>query len=129
MSKRELYRDPVNGKIGGVCAGLANYFSLEVWVVRILVISAGLLGGGFLIVLAYLALMLMLEKQPYQYEQNVKSQREHTLKSKPWEQGQSANDLIKTLDDDLTRVEKRVRDMEAYVTSETFKVNREFSKL
>ncbi len=126
---RELYRDTVNGKIGGVCAGLANYFNLEVWVVRILVISAGLLGGGFLIVLAYVALMLMLEKQPYQYEQNMRSQREHTLKSKPWEQGQTANDLLQTLEADLSKVDKRIRNMEAYVTSETFKVNREFNKL
>ncbi len=129
MNSRELYRDPVNGKIGGVCAGFANYFGLEVWVVRILVISAGLLGGGFLIVLAYAALMLMLEKQPYQYQQTVKSQREHTLKSKPWEQGQTADALLNTLNEDLTKVEKRVRNMEAYVTSEAFKVNREFSKL
>ncbi len=129
MNSRELYRDPVNGKIGGVCAGLANYFGLEVWVVRILAISAGLLGGGFLIVLAYVALMLMLEKQPYQYQQTVKSQREHTLKSKPWEQGQTADALLNTLYEDLTKVEKRVRNMEAYVTSEAFKVNREFSKL
>ncbi|MEZ8138402.1 PspC domain-containing protein, partial [Vibrio splendidus] len=42
---RELYRDPINGKLSGVCAGLANYFGLEVWLVRILVISAALLGG------------------------------------------------------------------------------------
>lgn len=47
MSKRELYRDPYNGKIAGVCAGLANYFGLEVWLVRILVITAALLGGTF----------------------------------------------------------------------------------
>jgi len=129
MSSRELYRDPINGKIGGVCAGLANYFNLEVWVVRILVISAGLLGGGFLIVLAYAALMLMLEKQPYQYEQNVRSQREHTLKSKPWEQGQTANDLLQTLEQDLSKTDQRIRNIEAYVTSETFKVNREFKNL
>ncbi|MBD0785422.1 envelope stress response membrane protein PspC [Vibrio sp. Y2-5] len=129
MTSRELYRDPINGKIGGVCAGLANYFGLEVWIVRILVISAALLGGGFLIVLAYLALMLMLEKQPYQYEQTVKSQREHTLKSKPWEQGQTAGALLNTLNGDLAKVEKRVRNMEAYVTSDAFKVNREFNKL
>lgn len=129
MNSRELYKDPINGKIGGVCAGLANYFGLEVWVVRILIISAGLLGGGFLIVLAYVALMLILEKQPYQYQQTVKAQREHTLKSKPWEQGQTADALLNTLNEDLTKIEKRVRNMEAYVTSEAFKVNREFSKL
>ncbi|WP_133152586.1 PspC domain-containing protein, partial [Vibrio sp. 10N.261.52.A1] len=37
---RDLYRDPINGKLSGVCAGLANYFGLEVWLVRIMVISA-----------------------------------------------------------------------------------------
>jgi phage shock protein C len=73
--------------------------------------------------------MLMLEKQPYQYEQSVKSQREHTLKSKPWEQGQTPGALLNTLNEDLTKVEKRVRNMEAYVTSDAFKVNREFNKL
>ncbi|HAH03777.1 MAG TPA: envelope stress response membrane protein PspC, partial [Vibrio sp.] len=64
---RELYRDPINGKLSGVCAGLANYFGLEVWLVRILVISAALLGGSFLVLLAYVALTFMLEKQPPQY--------------------------------------------------------------
>ncbi|MBD1564779.1 envelope stress response membrane protein PspC [Vibrio sp. SA48] len=126
---RELYRDAVNGKITGVCAGLANYLGLEVWLVRILVISASLLGGFFLVALAYLALTLMLEKQPVQYVEALKSQREYKLKNKPWEQGQTAEALLDTLDQDLCQVEGTVRQMEAYVTSEAFKVNREFSKL
>ncbi|NGZ63022.1 envelope stress response membrane protein PspC [Vibrio aestuarianus subsp. francensis] len=129
MMARELYRDTVNGKITGVCAGLANYLGLEVWLVRILVISASLLGGFFLVALAYLALTLMLEKQPVQYVETLKSQREHKLKNKPWEQGQTAEALLDTLDQDLRQVEGTVRQMEAYVTSEAFKVNREFSKL
>ncbi|NAX17789.1 MULTISPECIES: envelope stress response membrane protein PspC [unclassified Vibrio] len=129
MASRELYKDPVNGKIAGVCAGLANYLGLEVWLVRILVISAALLGGGFLVLLAYMALMLMLEKQPTQYVETLKAQREHTLKNKPWEQGQTAEALLATLDQDLTRVDQKIREMEAYVTSEAFKVNREFNQL
>lgn len=129
MSSRELYRDPVNGKLTGVCAGLANYFGLEVWLVRILVITVALLGGFALVIIAYLALSLMLEKQPEQYRDSLRSQQPHTLKSKPWEQGQTAQALLQTLDQDLTNVESRVRKMEAYVTSEAFKVNREFSKL
>jgi len=28
---KTLYRDPVNGKLGGVCAGLAEYFGMETW--------------------------------------------------------------------------------------------------
>ncbi|CSI93363.1 phage shock protein C [Vibrio cholerae] len=34
-----------------------------------------------------------------------------------------------TLDRDLSQVESRIRGVEAYVTSEAFKVNREFRKL
>ncbi|MFG0606922.1 envelope stress response membrane protein PspC [Vibrio mimicus] len=129
MSKRELYRDPYNGKLAGVCAGLANYFGLEVWLVRILVVTAGLLSGTFFVVVAYVAMAFMLEKQPKQYSENIRSHQEHTLKSKPWEQGQSPKGLLQTLDRDLNQVESRIRAVEAYVTSEAFKVNREFRKL
>ncbi|EGR1859571.1 envelope stress response membrane protein PspC [Vibrio cholerae] len=129
MSKRELYRDPYNGKIAGVCAGLANYFGLEVWLVRILVITAALLGGTFLVLVAYVAMALMLEKLPKQYREDIRSQQEHTLKSKPWAQGQAPKELLHTLDRDLCQVESRIRGVEAYVTSEAFKVNREFRKL
>ncbi|EGQ8529030.1 envelope stress response membrane protein PspC [Vibrio cholerae] len=129
MSKRELYRDPYNGKIAGVCAGLANYFGLEVWLVRILVITAALLGGTFLVLVAYVAMALMLEKLPKQYREDIRSQQAHTLKSKPWAQGQAPKELLHTLDRDLSQVETRIRSVEAYVTSEAFKVNREFRKL
>lgn len=129
MTKRELYRDAENGKISGVCAGLANYFGSEVWLIRILVISAALLGGSFLVLLAYIAMTLMLEKQPVQYVESLKSQQEHTLKSKPWQQGKTADALLKTLEQEFNQIETKVRDMEAYVTSDTFKVNREFNKL
>lgn len=129
MSKRELYRDPYNGKIAGVCAGLANYFGLEVWLVRILVITAALLGGTFLVLVAYVTMALMLEKLPKQYREDIRSQQAHTLKSKPWAQGQAPKELLHTLDRDLSQVETRIRSVEAYVTSEAFKVNREFRKL
>ncbi|MGF1753762.1 envelope stress response membrane protein PspC [Vibrio makurazakiensis] len=126
---RELYRDPVNGKVSGVCAGLANYFGLEVWLVRILVISAALLGGSFLVLLAYIAMTFMLEKQPVQYEESLKAKQEHKLKNKPWEQGQSAESLLDTLEGDFNKMESTVRTMEAYVTSDSFKVNREFKNI
>ncbi|WP_394144675.1 envelope stress response membrane protein PspC [Vibrio atypicus] len=129
MSKRELYRDTANGKISGVCAGLANYFGIEVWLVRILVISAALLGGSFLVLLAYVAMTLMLEKQPANYVESIKSKQEHKLKSKPWEQGQTPEALLSTLERDFDHLETNVRSMEAYVTSDAFKVNREFKNL
>jgi phage shock protein C len=126
---KSLYRDPQQGKISGVCAGLANYFELEAWLVRIIVLSATLLGGGFLVILAYVALSLMLEKQPEYYDQTMQAQREHKLKNRPWKQGTSASQLVHNLDQDLSEVEDKVRHMEAYVTSESFRVNKAFRDL
>lgn len=129
MSSRELYRDPANGKLAGVCAGFANYFGVEVWLIRILVISAGLLGGTFLVLLAYVALAFMLEKQPMTYSENIKAQQDHTLKSKPWQKGQSPEQFLSVLERDFNRIDGKIRNMEAYVTSDTFRVNREFNNL
>ncbi len=129
MNRRELYRDPVNGKLTGVCAGLANYFALEVWLVRILVISAALLGGSFLVLLAYVAMTLMIEKQPANYVESIKAEQEHKLKNKPWQQGQTPEVLLNTIEKDFHKLENQIRDIEAYVTSDTFKVDKEFRSL
>ena len=129
MNKRELYRDTTNGKLSGVCAGLANYFGTEVWLIRILVISAALLGGSFLVLLAYIAMTFMIEKQPANYVESLKSEQEHKLKSKPWQQGQTPGALLETLERDFDRLEGNIRELEAYVTSDTFKVDREFKSL
>jgi phage shock protein C len=129
MNRRELYRDTANGKISGVCAGLANYFGLEIWLVRILVISAALLGGSFLVLLAYVAMTLMVEKQPANYVEAVKNEQEHKLKNKPWQAGQTPELLLQTLEKDFDSIEDKLRDLEAYVTSDRFKVDREFSRL
>lgn len=129
MSKRELYRDPVNGKLTGVCAGIANYFEMEIWLVRILFISATLLGGLFLVVLAYVALTLMLEKQPLEYGQQRQQHNAHKLKSRHWQQGKSATQVVQNLQQDFAGLERSVRNMEAYVTSEAYKVNKAFRDL
>lgn len=129
MTDKQLYRDTVNGKITGVCAGIGNYFGIEIWLVRILVVSAALLGGSFLVIMAYIAFTLMLEKQPYEYMQGVKAQQDHKIKSKAWQTGQTPESLLENIERDLANVDDSVKAIEAYVTSEAFKVNREFSKL
>jgi phage shock protein C len=129
VHRSALYRDTQHGKLTGVCAGLANYFGLEVWLVRIVVISASLLGMGFLMTVAYIALSLMLEKQPEDEVASSAGTRAHKVKNRPWEQGQSPSQVIWTLQQDLESVENRVCRMEAYVTSESFKVNKAFREL
>jgi len=62
MEKR-LYRDDLNKKLAGVCAGLAEYLSVDVTVVRVIFVLAALVKGGG--VVAYFVLWIVLPKKPY----------------------------------------------------------------
>ncbi len=70
-----------------------------------------LLGGAFLVLLAYVALALMLEKQPVTYSENIKTQHDHTLKSKPWKKGQSPEQLLSVLERDFDRIDGKIRNI------------------
>ncbi|GEA58919.1 envelope stress response membrane protein PspC [Vibrio comitans] len=126
---RGLYRDTHNGKLTGVCAGIAARFGIEVWVVRILFVSAALLGGGFLMVLAYFAASLMLEKQSPQIFQTRQQQFDHQMKQKPWQSGKAPKELLTVMEQDFEEMETSLRKMEAYVTSDTRKTNAAFRNL
>ncbi len=61
--EKKLHRDQQHKIIGGVCAGLADYFDIDVSIVRALfLVSLILKGGGFLI---YIVLMIVLPKKDY----------------------------------------------------------------
>jgi len=57
-SKKELIRRPDDGLIAGVCAGLAEYFDVNVVVVR--AVFVGLLAFNGFGLLAYLAFVFLL---------------------------------------------------------------------
>lgn len=131
-TKRELYRDPERGKIAGVCAGLSDYFNMELWLVRILVVTAVLLTGGPLFVVAYIAAWFILDKKPAEKPQkNSTAQHQDPLevKFKVWQKGEPPRRALQDLKDRLARVDTRLQAMERYVTSSEFTVSREIDKL
>ncbi|MGB2079012.1 MAG: envelope stress response membrane protein PspC [Vibrio sp.] len=129
MGKNSLFRDPRQGKIAGVCAGIGEYFNIEVWWVRIFAVSLFLLGLGFVSLLVYVALWLMLEKKPVEAMAQEPNPQAHNLKQKPWQAGQNPQELLDTLDADFTDIDAKIQKMEAYVTSDEYKLRREFNKL
>ena len=67
--ERKLYRDEYHKKIAGVCAGLAEYFNVDVAIVRVIFVLALILhGGGFLV---YIILWIALPKKLYFSDPNV----------------------------------------------------------
>ncbi|MFT5451365.1 MAG: phage shock protein C [Enterobacterales bacterium] len=146
--KRELYRDPSRGKICGVCVGVADYFGLEVWVVRIIAVTA-LLFFQFPILIAYFVGYFVLEPRPgtakydkiksmkkqfhndsYTDKANSKSSdRQSASVQQVWKKGRVPAQRLKTLNSRFKSLENRLQNMETYVTSKQFELRKEFEEL
>ncbi|HLG87890.1 MAG TPA: PspC domain-containing protein [Alphaproteobacteria bacterium] len=68
MDDHSLYRDPANGRIAGVCAGLAEYFELGAGLVRILFVLLVFVTTPVLAILIYAILALMLPARPWRLD-------------------------------------------------------------
>ncbi len=146
--KRELYRDPSRGKISGVCAGLADYFGLELWVVRIIAVTL-LLFFQFPIFIAYIIAFMVLEPKPgtsrHDRHANIKRKFKSSLNSNKsktedpantsatvqqiWKKGRIPGQKLKSLNKQFKTLENRLQSMETYVTSKQFELRKEFQNL
>lgn len=150
-TRKTLYREPTKAKIAGVCAGLAEYFGLETWLVRIVVVSGFFLLAGPFILFAYIAAWFILEKRPkgetsqghHVFEKrhtsgqsrgkgwhNVSVEEEKVVvKSKVWQAGEPPKQAFIDIKQRFEKNESRLRRVETYVTSAEYQLNREISSL
>ena len=148
-----LYRDPSKGKIAGVCAGIAEYFGMEIWLVRILILTGFFLLAPPFFFVGYIAAWFILEKRPRglsstsrdnelasgsQHNKvhskgwhNVSEQESEKVmvKSKVWQAGEPPKQAFIDIKQRFAKNENRLRKMETYVTSSEFQLNRELNKL
>ncbi len=69
--EKKLYRETKDQVLGGVAAGLARYFEIDVTWVRILFILVTIFGGsGFLV---YLVLWIAIPEKPFSWTENGKT--------------------------------------------------------
>lgn len=66
MSRR-LYRNRENGIFLGVCAGLADFFEVQTWVVRLATVLFALLVTFWPVVLVYVTMGILLRDTPLRY--------------------------------------------------------------
>jgi phage shock protein C len=124
MNKKRLYRNPENAKLAGVCAGIAEYFDIEVWLVRLLVVSVFLFTAGFFVSLAYLVAYFTLDEMPEKQQWQQNAYKKHKIKNKAWQTGNSAQKILKNISIELDKMQKNIEQMEGYVTSLKYKINR-----
>ena len=59
---RKLYRSRSNRQLAGVCGGLAEYFSMDATLLRVLFIVLAVLGGSGIVL--YLAMWIIVPREP-----------------------------------------------------------------
>ena len=122
--RTKFYRDKRNGKWAGVCAGFADYFGVDVTLVRIGFIVATLLTGwGFLvyIITAWTA--------PVKNELTVASDRDPAEK-KFWQQvRKNPRRTARAVRGRFRELDRRLASVEAYVTSPDKRLAREIDQL
>lgn len=145
-TRKNLYRNAENGKIAGVCSGLADYFGIETWLVRILTVTAFFLLAGTFVFVSYIAAWFILDKKPKgEFVDNSATFSIHSgkgwrnghsqsdtpvsLKTKVWQAGTPPKQVLNELRSKFVQSELKLRDMEKYVTSREFQLKREFSRL
>lgn len=124
--RRTLYRDKKNGKIAGVCAGIANYFNIETWLIRIIAVTAVVFGQGFVVVI-YIAAWMILDEKPVSATNGDHDPIE--LKTKVWQAGEPPRRALREVSTDFSELEQRLQQMERYVTSNAYKIDRELNQL
>jgi phage shock protein C len=133
--KKPLYRSRRNVRIGGVCAGMADYLNVNAFFVRLLTfVSIFILGG--ITFWVYIICWIVLDKEPKTSQKpsrgSAKSSGEFRSDGRPAHNARSqAFDLV-TINACAARLkatEQRLRSAEAYITSRQFRLHCEINKI
>ncbi|MDY0921742.1 MULTISPECIES: envelope stress response membrane protein PspC [Leclercia] len=112
---KKLWRIPQQGMVRGVCAGLAHYLDVPVKLVRVVTVLSIFFGLAFITLVAYIILSFVLDPMP-----------DGAMGD---ENAPTSSELLDTVDAQLSAGEQRLREMERYVTSDTFSLRSRFRQL
>jgi len=112
---KKLWRIPQQGMVRGVCAGLAHYLDVPVKLVRVVTVLSIFFGLAFITLVAYIILSCVLDPMP-----------DGAMGD---ENAPTSSELLDTVDAQLSAGEQRLREMERYVTSDTFSLRSRFRQL
>lgn len=123
---KRLYKSRRNKKLAGVCGGLADYFEISSFWVRLAFVLALFVFLGPFAILAYVIAAVMMDKEPLDNSRSSRSQREcfHFFDERPVEKRDIRDTASKFAD-----LEKKLRRLEATITSKKFKLHSEFNRM
>jgi phage shock protein C len=130
-----LYRDTRNQRISGVCAGIARYFGVEVWVVRCIAIT-GLIFMSQIVIPAYIIARIVLPPAPNgetvavaASDDGAADTSDHTAALPELGLRLSPRHSLRNVQSVLDQLELKLRLMESHVTSGQYELQRELRKI
>jgi len=122
-SRTRFYRDKRNGKFLGVCAGIADYTGFDVTLIRICLIAAIIMGSGAPLVLYFIAAFMTPDKpREFALSDNEERRFWQGVRASPARTTRDIRSRFKDLD-------RRLADIESYVTTENRSLAREIDQL
>ena len=122
-SRTRFYRDKANGKMFGVCAGIADYTGFDVSLVRVCFLAALFMSGGSVLPMYFIAAMVTPTK-PATLER-VDEENQQFWQGVRASPARAARDIRSRFKD----IDRRLADIESYVTTENRSLAREIEQL
>ena len=122
-SRTKFYLDKRHSKVMGVCSGIADYTGLDVTLVRIMFVGALFMSGGSVLPLYFIAGFMADDKPSELAIEDREDQKFwQGVRQSP---ARSARDIRSRLRD----IDRRLADIEGYVTTENRSLAREIEQL
>ena len=122
-SRTKFYLDKKNGKVMGVCSGIADYTGFDVTLVRIMMVAAILMGAGALIPVYFIAGWIADDKPRELLVEDREEQRFwQGVRASP---ARTARDIRSR----MREIDRRLADIESYVTTENRTLAKEIEQL
>lgn len=129
--RKPLYRNTERGKIGGVCAGIADYLGISTLIVR-LVTLASLFILGAVTLWVYVACWIVLDRRPRNFRY-ANAHDPDTAAAGATGPDMAAEDIdtlsLQRCAEVLQSSERRLREVEAYMTSRQFRLHCEINRI
>lgn len=117
-----LYRDKINGKLLGVCAGVADYTGVSVNWVRAATVLLTMMGVGFIIPAYFVAAALLPVKPAHLYADRDEQRFWQGVRQSP---GRTAREVRARFRD----IDRRLADIEHYYVSSNPRLAAEIERL
>jgi phage shock protein C len=122
-SRTRFYRDKANGKLFGVCSGIADYTGFDVALVRVCFLATVFMSGGSVLPFYFIAAMVTPTK-PFALQRSDTEDQQfwQGVRASPTRAARDIRGRFKDID-------RRLADIESYVTTENRSLAREIDAL